>query len=88
MAPAAVVLNSYIYRPYNNGSGHGSVDGDINLDEGDVSSGHGQSESDRGRTLSVSIVATSSSASTVSPTCFDHDLRVPSEKDAAIPSVN
>ena len=35
-----------IYRPYNNGSGHGSVDGDINLDEGDVSSGHGQSESD------------------------------------------
>ena len=35
-------------------------------------------------TLSVSIVATSSSASTVSPTCFDHDLRVPSEMDSAI----
>ena len=37
-----------------------------------------------GRTLSVSMVATSSSASTKSPSCFTHDLRVPSLMDSAI----
>ncbi len=36
------------------------------------------------RTLSVSIVATSSSAFTNSPGFFSHDLRVPSEMDSAI----
>jgi hypothetical protein len=36
------------------------------------------------QTLSVSIVTTSSSARTVSPTCFDQDLSVPSVMDSAI----
>jgi hypothetical protein len=36
------------------------------------------------RTLSVSIVAISSSCSTKSPICFDHCFRVPSEIDSAI----
>lgn len=36
------------------------------------------------RTLSVSIVATSSSACTVSPGCFSHVFSVPSEIDSAI----
>lgn len=35
-------------------------------------------------TLSVSIVATSSSASTASPGFLSHDLSVPSEMDSAI----
>jgi len=35
-------------------------------------------------TLSVSIVAISSSCSTKSPICFDHCFRVPSEIDSAI----
>jgi len=38
----------------------------------------------RQRTLSVSIVAISSSASTASPTFFNHDFKVPSEIDSAI----
>jgi len=40
--------------------------------------------SDAVHTLSVSIVATSSSASTVSPTFFCQVLSVPSEMDSAI----
>jgi hypothetical protein len=36
------------------------------------------------RTLSVSIVAISSSAATLSPTCFNHDFNVPSVMDSAI----
>jgi hypothetical protein len=36
------------------------------------------------RTLSVSIVATSSPAATKSPTCFDHVFSVPSVIDSAI----
>ena len=36
------------------------------------------------RTLSVSIVATSSSAATVSPGCFNHVFNVPSDIDSAI----
>jgi len=42
-------------------------------------------EGGRGRgTLSVSIVATSSSAATISPSFFVHDLSVPSLMDSAI----
>lgn len=36
------------------------------------------------RTLSVSMLATSSSAATVSPTCFDHDFSVPSLIESAM----
>ena len=68
----------------NNRSGNGSVDRDVNLAEEHIGSSHEGTGRCRRRTLSVSIVATSSSASTVSPTCFDHDLRVPSEMDSAI----
>lgn len=71
----------FICEKLNNGAGDGSVDGNINLDQGASAQLEGES---RWNTLSVSMVAISSSASTVSPTCFDHDFKVPSEIDSAI----
>ena len=70
-------------------AGRGSVHGDVDLayrgETGSVDSYRLRISSKLGlHTLSVSMVATSSSASTDSPTFFSHDLSVPSEMDSAI----